>query len=291
MAASIKYFTELENDSIQCLLCEHKCILRENAIGKCRVNSNIDGKLVCLVYGKPVAVHVDPIEKKPLYHFEKGSKTYSLGTYGCNFKCQWCQNYQISQSKLLEMDHIPTLSPDEIVKNALSNKCSSISYTYNEPTIFYPYARDIGFIAKKKGLKNIFVSNGFQTEMIIEDMKLWVDACNIDLKCFNVKNCKLFTGGELEPILRNLKLLAESNIHLEITTLVIPDFNDSEKELKQIADFIVNDLGIDVPWHVSAFHPDYKMSDKTRTSKDTIFKAMEIGLQKGLKYVYPGNIW
>ena len=287
----MKYFIERESSTIQCLLCEHKCILKENATGKCRVNKNSNGNLVCLVHGKPIAVHVDPIEKKPLFHFEKGSKTYSLGTYGCNFKCQWCQNYQISQSKLADMDNIPTLTPDDIVNNALSKNCTSISYTYNEPTIFYPYARDIGFIAKERGLKNIFVSNGFQTEIIIEDMKLWVDACNIDLKCFNVKQYEKFTGGNLKTVKRNLKLLAKSDIHLEITTLVIPDFNDSKKELKQIADFIYNDLGSEVPWHVSAFHPDYKMTDKTRTSKETIFKAMEIGMKKGLKYVYPGNIW
>ncbi|MDA3837376.1 MAG: AmmeMemoRadiSam system radical SAM enzyme [Candidatus Delongbacteria bacterium] len=287
----MKYCTEIDHNTIQCSLCEHKCVLIENAIGKCKVNQNVDGSLVCLVHSKPVAVHVDPIEKKPLFHFEIGSKTYSLGTYGCNFKCQWCQNYQISQSEIKNIESITTYTPEEIVHNALTNNCSSISYTYNEPTIFYPYARDIGMLAKERGLKNIFVSNGFQTETIIEDMKTWVDACNIDLKCFNVKNCKMFTGGDINVVLRNLKLLAKSDIHLEITTLVIPDFNDSDEELKQIAEFIVTYLGSDVPWHVSAFHPDYKMTDKSITSKETIFRAMEIGTKSGLKYVYPGNIW
>ncbi|MBN2788776.1 MAG: AmmeMemoRadiSam system radical SAM enzyme [Candidatus Delongbacteria bacterium] len=287
----MKFFIEKENKTIQCSLCEHRCVLAENATGRCRVNKNIDGNLECLVYGKPVAVHIDPIEKKPLFHFEKGSRTYSLGTYGCNFKCQWCQNFQISQSEAINLDDLLIYTPEEIVHNALTNNCSSISYTYNEPTIFYPYARDIGVLAKERGLNNIFVSNGFQTEEVIKDMITWVDACNIDLKCFNVKQCKIFTGGDLDVVLRNLKLLAKSDIHLEITTLVIPDFNDSEDELKQIADFIVKFLGTDVPWHVSAFHPDYKMTDKTRTSKDTIFRAMEIGLKCGLKYVYPGNIW
>ncbi|MDA3884989.1 MAG: AmmeMemoRadiSam system radical SAM enzyme [Candidatus Delongbacteria bacterium] len=295
----MKYFKKIEDTATQpmiqstilCSLCEHRCILKEGAIGKCRVNTNVNGELVCLVHSKPIAVHVDPIEKKPLFHFEKGSNTYSLGTYGCNFKCQWCQNYQISQSVIADMDTIPIVTPEEIVHNALTNNCTSVSYTYNEPTIFYPYAKDIGVLAKEKELKNIFVSNGFQTEEVIEDMKLWVDACNIDLKCFNVKNCKMFTGSDINIVLRNLKLLAKSDIHLEITTLVIPDFNDSNKELKQIANFIADNLGANIPWHVSAFHPDYKMTDKTRTSKDTIFKAMEIGAKQGLKYVYPGNIW
>ena len=287
----MRYFNKIDDNTIQCSLCEHRCILKENTIGKCKVNQNIDGKLVCLVHSKPIAVHVDPIEKKPLFHFEKGSKTYSLGTYGCNFKCQWCQNYQISQSNISDLEQVITMTPDKVVNNALSNNCSSISYTYNEPTIFYHYAKDIGILAKQKGLKNIFVSNGFQTEEVIEDMKSWVNACNIDLKCFNVKQHKLFTGGDINIVLRNLKLLAKSEIHLEITTLVIPDFNDSKKELKQIADFIVNNIGTDVPWHVSAFHPDYKMTNKVITSKETIFKAMEIGVKQGLKYVYPGNVW
>ncbi len=287
----MNYFIEIDSNTIQCSLCEHKCILKQNAIGKCRVNQNVDGKLVCLVHSKPIAVNVDPIEKKPLFHFEKGSKTYSLGTYGCNFKCQWCQNYRISQSDLDDIENMQIFTPEEIVHNALTNNCTSVSYTYNEPTIFYPYAKDIGLLAKEKELKNIFVSNGFQTEAIIEDMKSWVDACNIDLKCFNVKNCKMFTDSDINVVLRNLKLLAKSDIHLEVTTLVIPNFNDSAKELKQIANFIANSLGTDVPWHVSAFHPDYKMTDKARTSKETIFKAMEIGVKKGLKHVYPGNIW
>jgi pyruvate formate lyase activating enzyme len=180
--------------------------------------------------------------------------------------------------------------PEDIVEGAIESGCLSVSYTYNEPAVFYPYARDIGMIAKENGLKNIFVSNGYQTKAVIEDMKTWVNAANIDLKSFDADRHRKFTGGELDIILRNLKAIAASPIHLEITTLVIPGVNDSEEELAAIAGFIANELGNNVPWHVSAFHPDYKMTDRKRTETETILKAVETGLSKGLKFVYPGNI-
>lgn len=285
-----EYFQIIDRESIKCLLCERSCVLRNGQKGFCGANKNIDNELINLVFGHPVALNIDPIEKKPLYRFLKGTSTYSLGTLGCNFKCRWCQNYHISQKRF--DDNIPSeiVLPDEVVSGAIQADCMSVSYTYNEPAVFYPYAKAIGQIAKENGLKNIFVTNGYQTEIIVRDMKNWVDAANVDLKCFNKDTHKKFTGGELDIVLRNLKLFADSPVHLEVTTLIIPDFNDSESELAEIAAFISTELGSDVPWHVSAFHPDYKMTDRPATPADKIYRAVEIGLSKGLKYVYPGNI-
>jgi len=285
-----EYFREIDKESIKCLLCERSCVLKNGQKGFCGANKNIDNELVNLVYGHPVALNIDHIEKKPLYRFLKGSETYSLGTLGCNFKCLWCQNYSISQKTF--NDKIPSeiILPDEVVSGAIQSGCMSVSYTYNEPAVFYPYAKDIGMIARENGLKNIFVTNGYQTEAVVQNMISWVDAANVDLKCFDSVRHKKFTGGDLEIVLRNLRSFAGSPIHLEITTLIIPDFNDSDKELSDIANFISDELGKHIPWHVSAFHPDYKMTDRTSTPKETVFKAVEIGLSKGLKYVYPGNI-
>jgi pyruvate formate lyase activating enzyme len=286
-----EYYSKTEDATIKCLLCERACVLKEGAKGFCGANKNVNGELVNLAYGHPVALNVDPIEKKPINRFLQGSFTYSLGTLGCNFKCLWCQNYQISQKHFDENIPSDIVLPDEIVTGAIQSGCMSVSYTYNEPAIFYPYAKDIGSIAKENGLKNIFVTNGYQTEAIIKDMKNWVDAANVDLKCFNKDNHLKYTGGDLDIVLRNLRLLADSPVHIEITTLIIPGFNDSDEEISDIAKFISSELGTDVPWHVSAFHPDYKMTDRKTTSREKVYRAVEIGLSAGLKYVYPGNVW
>jgi pyruvate formate lyase activating enzyme len=284
------YFEQLGGESIKCLLCEKACEIKPGQRGFCGANKNENGGLKSLVYGYPAAVNIDPVEKKPLKRFLPGSLTYSLGTAGCNLTCPWCQNFQISRRAAAENNKYDLILPEDIVEGAIESGCLSVSYTYNEPAVFYPYARDIGMIAKENGLKNIFVSNGYQTKAVIEDMKTWVNAANIDLKSFDADRHRKFTGGELDIILRNLKAIAASPIHLEITTLVIPGVNDSEEELAAIAGFIANELGNNVPWHVSAFHPDYKMTDRKRTETETILKAVETGLSKGLKFVYPGNI-
>jgi pyruvate formate lyase activating enzyme len=285
-----EYFVRTGQDQIRCLLCERSCELKAGQRGICGVNKNEDGELKNLVYEHPAAINIDPVEKKPLRRFLPGTLTYSLGTVGCNFICPWCQNYSISRSPAPELYKYDAVPPESIVEGAIESGCLSVSYTYNEPAVFYPYARDIGMIAKENGLKNIFVTNGYQTKAIIDDMKEWVNAANIDLKCFDPEKHRKFTGGEVEFVKRNLKDLAGSPVHIEITTLVIPDFNDSDKELSSIAEFIAEELGRDVPWHVSAFHPDYKMTDRPRTEEETILKAVGIGLSKGLKHVYPGNI-
>lgn len=286
----MEYFKKLDGKKIKCNLCEHKCSLKLDDTGICGANVNDNGELKTLVYGYPVAVHKDPIEKKPLYNFMPKSYTFSIGTFGCNMKCTWCQNHELSQSQPDGLEKYNYFSPKEIVKFAIDSGCKSISYTYNEPTVFYPYAKEIGIIAKEAGLKNIFVTNGYQTEAVIDDMSRWVDACNVDLKSFNSDVYRKHIKADLDVVLRNLKLLKALKIHVEITTLIIPDLNDSMDELNRIADFISNKLSKDTPWHVSAFHPDYKMTEKRATSPQIVLKAKEIGVAKGLKHVYCGNI-
>ncbi|CUV65440.1 (pyruvate formate-lyase)-activating enzyme [Sulfurovum sp. enrichment culture clone C5] len=283
----MKYFKEEEN-YIVCQLCRHYCKLKDGQVGICGVNKNINDKLVNLVYAHPIAINVDPIEKKPLYHFLPGSTALSFGTVGCNFKCPFCQNWDISQEKNVNEDIAVT--PEQMVELALKHNAKSIAYTYSEPTIFYPYAKDIGMIAKQHGIKNIFVSNGFESPAIIEDMASWVDAANIDLKSWNKDYYKKALKGGLDEVKDTLRLMVKAGIWVEVTTLLIEGQNDSDKDLEEMAEFIANDLGIDVPWHLSAFHPDYKMLDAKHTSLDTLIRAKEIGYKKGLKYIYLGNV-
>jgi len=283
----MKFYKDAKGTKQTCTLCQHYCNIEVGQTGICGVNKNIGGKVECLVYGYPAVINVDPVEKKPLYHFLPNTKTLSIGTVGCNFKCSFCQNHGISQEQTINKEKY--YSPEQIVRMALLNDCKSISYTYNEPTIFYPYIRDIAILAKKNGLKNIFVSNGFESIEVINDMAQLIDGANIDLKSFDEVYYKKQLGGNLSKLKENLKLFKKLNIWIEVTTLIIPDHNDSNKELSSIAKFISEELSITTPWHLSAFHPDYKLLDKPRTPKDTLQKAFDIGLKAGLKYVYMGN--
>jgi len=286
---NMKYYKKEEGkDRIICLLCRHSCKLKEGQVGICGVNKNVNGELKTLVYGHPIALNVDPVEKKPLYHMLPGSKALSFGTVGCNFKCPFCQNWDISQET--KVNEEIEVSPKQMVDLALEHGAESIAYTYNEPTIFYPYAKDIGIIAKEKGLKNIFVSNGFESPEIIEDMASWVDAANIDLKSWDDAYYKKVLKGGLEEVKDTLRRMVDEGIWVEVTTLIIPDENDSDKDLQEMAEFIANDLGKHIPWHLSAFHPDYKMLDKERTKLETLERAKKIGQKAGLQYIYLGNV-
>lgn len=286
---SMKYYRKEEGkEGITCLLCRHYCQLKEGQVGVCGVNKNEHGELKNLVYGHPIALNVDPVEKKPLYHFLPGTKVLSFGTVGCNFKCPFCQNWDISQTSNINMDI--TVNPKEMVQLAIEHGAKSIAYTYNEPTIFYPYAKDIGVIAKEKGLKNIFVSNGFETPEIIEDMPSWLDAANIDLKSWDEAYYKKVLKGGLDAVKDTLKRMVDAGIWVEVTTLIIPGENDSDEDLTQMAEFISKELGPQVPWHLSAFHPDYKMQDIEHTGLDTLLRAKAIGEKAGLYYVYLGNV-
>ena len=286
----MQYYKASKNDSTKlvCLLCSHYCELKEGQIGVCGVNKNIAGRIECLVYGHISAFNIDPIEKKPLYHFLPGSKSLSLGTVGCNFHCNFCQNYGISQEK--NIDRTNYTSASQVVNLAKQRGCESISYTYNEPTIFYPYAKDIAEEAKQEGIKSVFVSNGYESSEMIEDMRGVIDAINVDLKSFNELYYRRKLGGELSNILENLIHFKKSEIWLEITTLVIPTKNDSDEELREIVRFIKNNLGVNTPWHISAFHPNFKELSLPRTSFESLKRAYEIAKEEGLNYVYIGNI-
>lgn len=282
------YKKEEGKERIICLLCRHYCKLKEGQTGICSVNKNVGGELKTLVYGHPVAINLDPIEKKPIYHMLPGSKALSFGTVGCNFRCPFCQNWDISQET--KINESIEVSPQKMVELALENGASSIAYTYNEPTIFYPYAKDIGLIAKEKGLKNIFVSNGFESPEVIKDMAGWLDAANIDLKSWNDEYYKKVLKGGLEEVKDTLRQMVKEGIWVEVTTLLIEGENDSDDDLREMAAFIANDLGKHVPWHLSAFHPDYKMMDHERTKLETLQRAKEIGKKAGLYYIYMGNV-
>jgi pyruvate formate lyase activating enzyme len=271
-------------NKLQCQACNHRCIIAKGKTGICGVRQNKNNKLDLLVYGKLSAMQVDPIEKKPLFHFLPGTNTFSISTVGCNFKCSFCQNYHLSQTQ--EFGHLHEVTPEQIVEKALRTGCESISYTYNEPTIWIEFVHDVAKLAQKKGLKNILVTNGYFTKETVEYVGKYIDAMNIDLKAFTnefyQKNC----GAKLQPVLDTIKLVHKKKIHLEITTLVIPGEND--KDFEQIAKFIAS-INKNIPWHVSRFFPMYHMLDKSPTPVETLKTAEKIG-KKYLKYVHVGNV-
>jgi pyruvate formate lyase activating enzyme len=285
------FYEKLDGNVVKCNLCSHRCgRITNSKRGICGIRENRDGTLYSLVYGKAVARAVDPIEKKPLFHFLPGSKAYSIATVGCNFRCGNCQNFEISQMPRERNVIIgEEVTPEEIVAAAKQYKCESIAYTYTEPTIFFEYAYDIAKIASKEGIKNVFVTNGYITEGALVEIKPYLDAANIDLKTLSAdfyrKNC----GARLSPVLDSIRLHKSLGIWIEITTLIIPTLNDSEENLRKIAEFI-KDVGEDIPWHISRFNPMYQLLDLPRTSIATLHKSREIGLEVGLRYVYEGNV-
>jgi len=276
---------------VKCELCNFRCGISDGKLGHCCVRKNIGGILYSLVYDKVCAANDDPIEKKPLFHFQPGTRSFSISTPGCNFRCDFCQNWQISQQALEGSVHGTSIPPDAIVAAALDSNCSSIAYTYTEPTIFMELAADTGRLARRAGLKNIFVSNGYMTERAIDYAGDFLDGINIDLKAFSDDYYKKFCKARLEPVLDTIKHVAQkTDIWMELTTLIIPGENDSDDELKRLAEFIVDKTGPDTPWHVSRFYPIYHMADKDPTSAEVLFKAIEIGKAAGLRYIYVGNL-
>ncbi len=284
------FYKKLDKNRVECYLCAHKCKINEGKRGFCGVRKNIGGVLYSLVYDKVVSSNIDPIEKKPLFHFYPGSKSYSIATVGCNFRCQHCQNADISQMPHNHNRIIgETLRPEDIIDDALRHNAKSISYTYTEPTIFYELAYSSAKLAHKNGLKNTFITNGYILEEPLKHISPYLDAANVDLKFFDDGLYKKVCAAKLKPVLNTLRLMKELNIWVEVTTLIIPGLNDDEKQLKDIADFIFS-LGVGTPWHISAFFPAYKMTDKEPTPVRTMYRARDIGLKKGLRYVYTGNI-
>ncbi|UCE57447.1 MAG: AmmeMemoRadiSam system radical SAM enzyme [Candidatus Bathyarchaeota archaeon] len=284
------FYEKSGDNMVECNLCSHRCRIADSKRGICAVRENRKGMLYSLVYGKAVARAVDPIEKKPLFHFLPSSMAYSIATVGCNFNCGNCQNFDISQiPKERNVILGQVVAPEEIVEAAKRYNCESIAYTYSEPTIFFEYAYDAARLARKEGIKNIFVTNGYITEEALVEMKPYLDAANIDLKSFSEdfyrKNC----GARLGSVLDSIRLHKSLGIWIEITTLIIPTLNDSDEELRNIAGFI-KEVGEEIPWHISQFHPTYKIIDLPRTPITTLRRAREIGLKVGLRYVYEGNV-
>ena len=281
-----------QDSKVRCKLCNWRCVIDEGKLGRCCVRKNIDGVLYSLTYDKVCSANPDPIEKKPLFHFQPGSRSFSVATMGCNFRCEFCQNWQISQA-VIEEGRIngEPITPEHIIEAAVRNECKSIAYTYTEPTVFMELCNDCGHLAKKRGLTNVFVSNGFMTTEAIDFADDWLDGINIDLKAFSEDFYKRLCKARLQPVLDTISYIAkETNIWLEITTLLIPEQNDSDDELKELAGFIVNYAGADVPWHISRFHPQYRYLDSVPTSIGSLQRAFEIGKSAGLRYVYLGNV-
>jgi len=284
-------YEKLEGDAVRCNLCQHRCRIEEGKLGICAVRRNQGGVLYSLVYGKAIATHTDPIEKKPLFHFQPGSSSYSIATVGCNFHCSFCQNSDIAHmprnlGRIIGKD----LSPEEVVRSAQTGDCRSIAYTYTEPTVFFEYAFDIARLARKAGLKNVFVSNGYMTPEAIETIAPFLDGINVDLKAFDDGIYRKYMGGELEKMLESTRALFKAGIWMEITTLIIPTVNDTSEQISGIASFIA-ELSPDIPWHVNRYHPSYKFTSAPPTPLAALKTAEEIGREKGIRHIYIGNVW
>jgi pyruvate formate lyase activating enzyme len=291
-------YERLEDNRVRCDLCAHRCVIRDGLKGVCQVRENRGGTLHTLVYGIPLSKAVDPIEKKPLFHFHPGSTAFSIATVGCNFRCAFCQNADISQMPR-DRGQIAgrRATPEQIVASAVRAGSLSIAYTYTEPTIFFEYSYDIARLARDVGIANVYVTNGYMTREMLELFRgvtnghePWLDAANVDLKAFRDETYRSVCGARLDPVLDSLKLMKQLGIWVEVTTLVVPEMNDSDEELGDIAGFIAKELGVETPWHVSRFHPDYRMYDRGLTPSATLRRAYELGREAGLRYVYVGNM-
>lgn len=282
-----KYFEKLDNNKVKCFLCRHNCTISESHLGICGVRKNIKGDLISLVYGRPKSYGIDPIEKKPLFNFYPGSRAFSLCTVGCNFRCLHCQNWTISQSRDYGKHYI---EPEEMLVTALAQKADGFSYTYTEPTVFYEYAYDIAKLASKKGMYNMFVTNGYISEEALRDISKYLDAANIDVKGFNDEFYRKVCGAKLERVIESVKLYFELGIHIELTYLMIPTHNVDMEQVTLFIKWVKEELNEDIPIHFSRFHPDYKLQNIEPTDPKMLEKARECALNFGMKYVYLGNI-
>jgi pyruvate formate lyase activating enzyme len=291
MTREAMLWSPTEGGRVECRLCSHRCVIAPGKSGVCGVRENRAGRLVTLVYGEVVAAHVDPIEKKPLYHFLPGSKALSIATAGCNFRCGFCQNWQISQAPRRKGGGVAgePFAPAAVVRAALDQDCRSISYTYTEPTIFFEYAFDTAKLAREAGLANSFVTNGYMTAEALGTIRPYLDAANVDLKAFQDETYKKICGARLEPVLESIRLMREFGIWIEVTTLVVPGLNDGAEELAAIARFIAS-VDPDIPWHLSRFHPDYEYTQAPPTPVATLRAAADKGRAEGLRHIYIGNV-
>lgn len=277
--------------AVACRLCAHRCLVKPGRAGVCAVRENRGGRLVTLVYGEAAAAHVDPIEKKPFYHFLPGSTALSVAAAGCNFRCGFCQNWQISQSPRRPGGAIggEPYPPAAVVRAALDAGCRSVSYTYTEPTIFFEYAYDTARLAREAGLLNTFVTNGYMTAEALETVRPFLDAANVDLKAFRDETYRTVCGARLEPVLETIRLMRRLGVWVEVTTLVVPGLNDGPAELGDMARFIAG-VGPDIPWHISRFHPDFEYAGTPPTPLAALRAAAEAGRRAGLRHIYVGNV-
>jgi pyruvate formate lyase activating enzyme len=287
-----RLYEKMEDKKVRCILCAHTCVIKPGRRGICGVRQNQDGILETLVFGRLIAQHVDPIEKKPLFHLLPGSRSYSIATVGCNFKCRFCQNADIAQMPNDRSGAImgSPCSPAGVVESALKQDCQSIAYTYTEPTVYFEFALETAKLATAKGLKNVFVTNGYMSGEALEMAAPYLDAANVDLKAFNEDFYKTRCSAKLEPVKETLRRMKTLDILVEVTTLIIPGLNDDPGELRRLVHFIVEDLGPETPWHISRFHPTYKLTDRPPTPVETLIAAAEIGKNAGLHYIYMGNV-
>jgi len=281
----------LDRDRVRCHLCAHRCLIKPDETGICGVRVNQGGRLFTRVYGMSISANSDPIEKKPLFHFLPGTTSFSIATVGCNFTCNFCQNHDISQmprdqGRILGRE----LEPSDIVAQAKRRQDASISYTYTEPTIFFEYALDTARAAAAAGLKNVFVTNGYMTEETLRMIGPDLHAANVDLKAFRDDFYKKLCQAKLEPVKETIVRMKEMGVWVEVTTLIIPGYNDNENELTELAEWLVG-INPEIPWHITRFHPTYRLLDSGPTPAVLIHRAREIGLKAGLHYVYSGNIW
>ena len=285
-------YESMQDQQVHCQLCNHGCIIASGKEGLCGVRANRNGVLETRVYGLLIAAGDDPIEKKPIFHLLPGSRSFSIATVGCNLKCRFCQNADIAQMPADQKGRIAgdATTPEQVVDAAHNRNCASIAYTYTEPTIFFEFASDTARLAHDRGIKNIFVTNGYMSSEALTRVSPWLDAANVDLKSFSDDFYKRQCSARLEPVKQTLVQMKRLDIWVEVTTLIIPGLNDTTEELSQLAAFIAGELGPETPWHVSRFHPTYRLTDRGPTPVETLMAAREIGTQAGLRYVYTGNI-
>ncbi|MCM8776626.1 MAG: AmmeMemoRadiSam system radical SAM enzyme [Candidatus Omnitrophica bacterium] len=283
------YYEKLSGGTVQCFLCPNRCILSIGQFGLCKARKNIDGELYSLVYGKIATVHVDPIEKKPFFHVLPSSQAFSIATTGCNMRCLFCQNWEISQVFPNDILSIP-MTPEQVVEKALQSRAESIAFTYTEPVISYEYMLDIAKLAKAKGLKTLVVSSGYIEQTPLKELLKYIDAYKVDLKAFDEKFYNRLTGGHLQPILETIQTIHQNGVWLEIVTLIIPGQNDSEDEIRSLARWLKENIGPDVPLHFSRFHPQYKLGNLPPTPVETLIRARAIAMEEGMKFVYVGNV-
>ncbi len=285
-------YENLPDRVVKCNLCCHRCIIKNGRRGLCQVRENREGVLTTLVYGKLIARHIDPIEKKPLYHVQPGSLSYSIATVGCNFKCRFCQNADIAQMPSDQRGLVMGTPgrPEEVVAAAVKASCHSIAFTYTEPTVYFEFAYDTARLASENGLLNVFVTNGYMSPEALQMIRPFLNAANVDLKSFRDDFYRKYCGARLSHVLETLQVMKSFDIFVEVTTLLIPGLNDDPAELEELAGFMAETLGPETPWHISRFHPTYRLTDRPATPVAALTAARDIGIRAGLRYVYIGNV-